>query len=469
MRVAKSNQLRRLLQTQDVLISVLIAALCINYFWLAGAHTAHDAVNLLKLLGFVALFSAVASITHYPRLHGQTLGTICFYAFRYSSLVVLCIASLFWLTGLDWHDPAIIAVYFIGTTSALIINRVILRWWYLEGRREHRANYLKVVVIGSGNRAKRLLRKYKDHVDWSIDVVACFDPDESSHFELGGDTRLIKGLDTFADVLAQEIVDEVVICLPRSMLGQIDPVVAACEEQGVCVKFMADLYTADGDRFSIEHVGDLPMLNVDPVMVGTGQWVTKRLTDLALTFVALFFLWPILVLIAIAIRLDSKGPIFFVQTRVGLNKRPFRMFKFRSMYPNAEQLMSSLDHLNEADGPIFKIENDPRITRVGRFLRKYSLDEVPQLLNVLMGHMSLIGPRPMSLRDVERFDKGKQQRRFSVRPGLACLREVEGRSKLSFDRWLELDLQYIDTWSFALDMQILCRLIPVVIRGKGAS
>ena len=168
-------------------------------------------------------------------------------------------------------------------------------------------------------------------------------------------------------------------------------------------------------------------------------------------------------------KLDSPGPAFFTQERVGLNKRVFRMIKFRSMYEDAEERMAEIEHLNEADGPIFKIANDPRMTRVGRILRRTSIDELPQLFNVLKGEMSLVGPRPMSLRDVQQFSLGVQRKRFSVRPGLACLREVSGRSRLTFNQWLELDLKYIDEWSLWLDFKILLRLIPSVIKGDGAS
>ncbi|MGA1677001.1 MAG: sugar transferase, partial [Pseudomonadales bacterium] len=159
----------------------------------------------------------------------------------------------------------------------------------------------------------------------------------------------------------------------------------------------------------------------------------------------------------------------FIQKRVGLNKRTFGLVKFRSMVEDAERRINDIEHLNEAAGPIFKITNDPRITRVGKFIRKTSIDELPQLINVLRGHMSLIGPRPMSIRDVNQFSLGIQRRRFSVRPGLACLREGSGRSRLSFERWLELDLEYIDRWSLWLDLKILARLVPAVIKGDGAS
>jgi exopolysaccharide biosynthesis polyprenyl glycosylphosphotransferase len=213
----------------------------------------------------------------------------------------------------------------------------------------------------------------------------------------------------------------------------------------------------------------MPVLSFEPVSREEGPLVIKRIFDLMITLPAVILLSPVFLLVAIAIKLDSKGDVFFLQPRVGLNKRTFQMIKFRSMHPDAEQRMAEIEHLNEADGPIFKIKNDPRVTRVGRFIRRTSIDELPQLFNVLRGQMSLVGPRPMSLRDVSQFSLGVQRQRFSVRPGLACLREVSGRSRLSFERWLELDLEYIENWSLWLDIKILLKLIPSVIKGDGAS
>jgi lipopolysaccharide/colanic/teichoic acid biosynthesis glycosyltransferase len=180
-------------------------------------------------------------------------------------------------------------------------------------------------------------------------------------------------------------------------------------------------------------------------------------------------LLPLVALIALAIKLDSSGPVFFVQERVGRRKRHFRMLKFRTMVEDADRRQAEFEHLNEAAGPIFKIANDPRITRVGYLLRRSSLDELPQLLHVLTGEMSLVGPRPMSLRDVDLFDQGIQRRRFSVKPGLTCLWQVSGRSELPFSKWLELDLAYIENWSLRLDVTILIKTIPSVLGGKGAT
>ena len=180
------------------------------------------------------------------------------------------------------------------------------------------------------------------------------------------------------------------------------------------------------------------------------------------------FLLPIMTILAIAIKMESPGPIFFVQQRVGLRKHLFPMFKFRSMYEDAEQKMKEIEHLNEADGPIFKMTNDPRITQVGHFIRKTSLDELPQLLNVLRGEMSLVGPRPMSIRDVNLFNKGIQRKRFSVKPGITCIWQISGRSNLPFSQWLLLDLEYIENWSLSLDLKILLKTIPAVLKSKGA-
>jgi lipopolysaccharide/colanic/teichoic acid biosynthesis glycosyltransferase len=198
------------------------------------------------------------------------------------------------------------------------------------------------------------------------------------------------------------------------------------------------------------------------------KMMLKRIFDLIVTIPLLILLSPIFLIVSILIKLESPGPIFFTQDRVGFNKKTFKMIKFRSMVHNAERYIKDLEHLNEAVGPIFKIKNDPRVTRIGKFIRKTSIDELPQLVNVLLGNMCLIGPRPMSIRDVNRFNHSSHLRRFNVQPGIACLREVSGRSNLSFDRWVELDLEYIDCWSFWLDIKIFAKLIPAVIRGDGA-
>jgi exopolysaccharide biosynthesis polyprenyl glycosylphosphotransferase len=213
----------------------------------------------------------------------------------------------------------------------------------------------------------------------------------------------------------------------------------------------------------------LPIVTLDSVPRFSWRTEAKRIFDLAGATVLLFFTLPLFLLAAIAIKLDSMGPVFFIQDRVGLNKRRFRMIKFRTMSVDAESKMEELEHLNEKTGPIFKMRNDPRVTRVGRWLRKTSVDELPQLINVLLGDMSVVGPRPLSLRDALRMEEAWQKRRFSVKPGLTCLWQVSGRSNLSFEQWMQLDLEYIDHWSLGLDASILLRTIPAIVLARGAS
>lgn len=197
------------------------------------------------------------------------------------------------------------------------------------------------------------------------------------------------------------------------------------------------------------------------------ELAVKRAIDLGVSLIAMPLLIPLGLLVGLIIKLDSPGPVFYTQTRIGKNGKPFKFYKFRSMFRDADKMLDQLDHLNEAKGPIFKIRRDPRITRVGGFLRKTSLDELPQLINVIKGEMSLVGPRPPLPREVERYND-YQMGRLAVTPGLTCLWQIQGRSEVSFDEWVELDLEYIRRQSLWLDIKILLKTIPAVLKGRGA-
>jgi lipopolysaccharide/colanic/teichoic acid biosynthesis glycosyltransferase len=197
--------------------------------------------------------------------------------------------------------------------------------------------------------------------------------------------------------------------------------------------------------------------------------LVKRLLDFTISLCCIALLTPVFLITAVLIKLTSPGPILFAQKRVGLNKRLISVHKFRTMVLDAEQKQAQIEHLNEVSGPVFKIRNDPRITRLGKLLRKTSIDELPQLFDVLAGNMSLVGPRPLPVRDYLGFSKDWQRRRFSIRPGITCLWQITGRSSVSFERWMELDMEYIDQWSVWLDLRILIRTIPAVLKGSGAA
>jgi len=244
--------------------------------------------------------------------------------------------------------------------------------------------------------------------------------------------------------------------------------VSMCREQGVIVRVLTNIFDLPPGGTREALLDDLAVATFGGTVFEGWPFVFKRLFDICVSGILLILLMPLLLVVAVAVRLDSRGPVLFLQERVGLNKRRFRVYKFRTMVTNAEKKQAQIEGLNEADGPVFKIKNDPRITRLGKYLRKASIDELPQLLNVLTGEMSLVGPRPLPIRDYQGFDQDWLRRRFSVRPGITCLWQINGRSSLSFQEWMKLDMRYIDSWSFWLDLKILVMTIPAVLRGSGA-
>jgi exopolysaccharide biosynthesis polyprenyl glycosylphosphotransferase len=279
---------------------------------------------------------------------------------------------------------------------------------------------------------------------------------------------MLGDLEGLERLLVGEHVDEVYIGLPvKSQYGQIQQTIRTCEHLGVKALYPADIVDTTLARPCVSSADAGPQVQLQMAPEGVLVRV-KRLIDIVGASAALLLLSPIMIAAAIAIRRSSEGPVIYAQERYGLNRRRFRMFKFRTMVQDAERLQASLESQNEASGPVFKIANDPRVTPLGRFLRRTSIDELPQLFNVLRGDMSLVGPRPLPLRDVTRFTRTGDLRRFSMRPGVTCLWQIGGRSGIGFDEWIRLDLQYIDRWSLVLDLVILIRTVPAVLRGTGA-
>jgi exopolysaccharide biosynthesis polyprenyl glycosylphosphotransferase len=280
------------------------------------------------------------------------------------------------------------------------------------------------------------------------------------------DSPVISELET---AIAQTPVDEVFIALSMEKYGRlVESVVRLCEEQGIIVRLQTEMFKLRIARWQVDELNGLPMVTVRSGPRDGWQLIAKRVIDTCGSLVLLVATAPVLAVAAMAIKLDSPGPVFFRQERVGLNKRRFTLLKFRTMVEGADRQQPLLESLNEAHGPVFKIRNDPRITRVGKFLRRFSIDELPQLLNVLTGDMSLVGPRPLPVRDIEHIDVQWHKRRLSMKPGVTCLWQVNGRSDVSFDHWVQMDLEYIDKWSLGLDLKILLKTIPAVLKGSGA-
>jgi exopolysaccharide biosynthesis polyprenyl glycosylphosphotransferase len=363
-----------------------------------------------------------------------------------------------------------LAIFWVVSTVVLVMARLFLRW-VAARMRVHGRDLRYMLILGTNPRAVEFARRITANrtrgyrlLGFVDDIWPGIDGVRKAGYEVVSD---YSGL---AEYLRRNVVDEVAIYLPfGSFYKHSSQVASLCQQHGITMRFNSDIFGLKTTRWRSEEFAGDQYITTYTDFAELWPRTMKRFLDVTVSAAALLILSPILLVAALAIKLTSPGPVFFLQERIGVNKRRFKIFKFRTMVPNAEKLMADLEKHNEAGGPVFKIKNDPRITPIGKFLRRSSIDELPQLMNVLIGDMSLVGPRPLPVRDYEGFNEDWQRRRFSVKPGITCLWQVNGRSKISFDQWMLLDLQYMDEWSLWLDLKILAKTVPAVFRGAGAA
>lgn len=368
-----------------------------------------------------------------------------------------------------------LALFWLLSTSSVILSRVVIRTALAYARR-HGRNTRNLLVIGTNSRAISLVKRIQSKPELGYRILGFADENwEGVETVQKEGYSMVSDLDSLPGYLRKNVVDEIVLALPiRSFHGLGSSIASVCEQQGIIVRFMPNIFDLKEAKHRTDDFGhdDEPLIGHDSTIVDGWGLAAKRLIDIVVSAFAIIILSPVLVLTAVLVKLTSPGPIFFVQKRLGRNKRMFEIYKFRTMVVDAEKRLKEIEHKNEVSGPVFKIKNDPRVTPLGRFLRKTSIDELPQLFNVLKGDMSLVGPRPLQVRDYELFDtfgQDWQRRRFSVRPGITCLWQIKGRSSIPFEKWMELDLQYIRNWSLWLDLEILAKTVPAVLKGSGAA
>jgi exopolysaccharide biosynthesis polyprenyl glycosylphosphotransferase len=353
------------------------------------------------------------------------------------------------------------------TILFLIIERQLLNL-LLDYIHELGYNQVNLLIVGTGRRAREFIRMVKSHSNWGLRIVGLID-DEHGMFgkEIAG-YRVLGRLQDIPFILHRKVIDRVIFVVPRLWLNRIDEAILACEREGIPTSISMDLYDLRIAKVRQTDFSGFPLLEFETFTAKEWQLFVKRTIDVVLALVLSLLFAPLMVLLAIAIKLSSRGPVFFTQQRCGMNGRTFNLYKFRSMYVGAEIKRRELEKCNEMDGPVFKIKRDPRITPLGRILRKLSLDELPQLFNVIRGDMSFVGPRPPLAIEVELY-KLWQRRRLSLKPGLTCIWQVSGRNKIGFEKWMEMDLEYIDNWSLWLDFKIMVKTVFVVMFGYGAS
>ncbi len=383
-----------------------------------------------------------------------------------SASIAVILAVIFVIRLTNISRGIIILFACIDAVAIISIRAAVLQYFKYSVKKGK--NILNILIIGTAERALNLSRELRQQSDWGINIIGHIDPDPQRVGTTVLDAPVIGTIHDISQILKDHVVDEVIMAIPRTMIIDVEEIAYACEEEGVMLRYMANIFELNADRIRLIKLGETYLLTIESVAQNEYKLMVKRIIDLALSILSMPVVLPIMGIVAIAIKFDSPGPVFYIQERVGLQKRLFPLFKFRSMYVGSEEKLKEIEHLNEAEGPIFKMKNDPRVTRIGRVIRKTSLDELPQLFNVIKGDMSLVGPRPMSIRDVALFDKGIQRKRFSIKPGITCLWQISGRSSLPFSKWVELDLEYIDKWSLWLDLKILFKTFPVVFRKEGA-
>jgi exopolysaccharide biosynthesis polyprenyl glycosylphosphotransferase len=360
-------------------------------------------------------------------------------------------------------------VMVVGAVSfALLLGGRAISHSGVYWMRERLNRYHYYLIVGCGSRAREVAGLIEESRSAGLRLIGFIDPEfgDGSRPERIGQYA-VYALGALESVLQKHVVDEVVFAVTMQELARLEPVLLHCANLGIKVRVQLEFLPAAYSRVYLEKFRDVELLSLSSAPESDLLLFFKRVFDVVFAAASLVLLSPLMLTIAAAIRITSPGPVLFRQTRCGLGGRRFTLHKFRSMINNAEQLKAELHQLNELDGPVFKISQDPRITPVGRWLRRFSIDELPQLWNVLRGDMSFVGPRPAIPEEVEQYEPW-QRRRLRMRPGLTCIWVLEGRNQLDFNSWIQLDLAYIDTWSLWLDAKIVFRTIPIVISGRGA-
>jgi exopolysaccharide biosynthesis polyprenyl glycosylphosphotransferase len=435
-------------------------------------HGLFPLVEYLKIYPVVLIIWSVLLFT-YHSYHSHRTIPVSREALTILRVVVVgnvLLATLAYLMPLRQLSRSFFVLFAVLSALFLVMEkiavRVIARYVRLKG-----LNYRTILIVGTGRRAIDVARVIQDHKYWGYKILGFVEdghrlPNGWARYRVYGSVPDLRRLLEHGEF--PEPVDEIVFAVTRKKLDEMKQLFILCEELGVRARVAMNFFQNRVARIELEELEGIPFLTFTTTPSNETQLAFKRVLDVAISSALLVLSLPVIVLAALGIKMSSGGSVIFKQERIGLNGRTFTLYKFRTMLEDAHARRDEVNHLNEMTGPVFKARVDPRVTSIGRFLRKFSLDELPQLWNVLKGDMSLVGPRPPIPEEVREYHRW-HRRRLSMKPGLTCLWQISGRNNIDFDRWMQLDLQYIDNWSPSLDMKILLRTIPAVLSGRGAS
>jgi exopolysaccharide biosynthesis polyprenyl glycosylphosphotransferase len=402
----------------------------------------------------------------YEDFRTKTFGNLAITIVKSSLLAGITAGSVVFILQAGLTSRLFIAVFTI-TTAVILLGEKKLFLVFLDFIHLRGYNQINLLIVGTGKRAQEFIKAVKNHANWGLRIVGLIDDEHGMYGKEIDGFRVLGRLQDIPFIIHRKVIDRVIFVVPRLWLHRIDEALLACEKEGISTAISLDLYDLNFARTRQTDFSGFPLLEFETFSAHQWELFIKRTIDIIFSIVLLILFGPLIILTAIAVKATSSGPVFFKQTRCGLNGRKFTLYKFRSMVVGAEMKKFELEKMNEMDGPVFKIRKDPRITPLGRILRRTSIDELPQLFNVLKGDMSIVGPRPPLPVEVEMYEVW-HRRRLSLKPGITCIWQVSGRNKISFERWMEMDLEYIDNWSLWGDFKILVRTVFVVLFGYGA-
>lgn len=380
---------------------------------------------------------------------------------------ILVLGSVVFLFQMKLTSRLYVGIFSLLALVILVIEKAIWKS-FLDYSFQQGYNLVNLLIVGTGKRAQEFIELVNAHANWGLKIVGLIDDDPKLLGKEILDYEVIGRIRDIPRIIRKFVIDRVIFVVPRMWLNRIEAAIEHCEREGISSAVSVDLFRPKLAQPIQSEFSGIPLIIFQTSIAKEWQLFFKRILDLLLSFFGLILCIPIFIISLIIIKATSKGPLLFKQIRCGLNGRKFTLYKFRSMVLGAEMRKKELRRQNEMTGPVFKMRRDPRVTRFGRFMRRFSIDELPQLFNVLKGDMSLVGPRPPLPTEVEMYESW-QRRRLSMKPGISCIWQVSGRNRIDFERWMEMDLQYIDSFSLWLDFKILIRTIFVVLVGYGAT
>ena len=447
-----------------VALSIYIAIDTVIYYSSAPIHPSYHFVVFGLMIFFSRLaLTQLSTISILPRT--QRRRTLLF-RFMQVSFFELIICTIIWIfLGVETIPYVLVPLYCIISFSFTVLIRLISYRFFKHYRAK--GYNTRYIIIIADSFSDTTIEQLLEQKEWGFTVKYILSNSKLIKAKFGHQIKIFRENADLKFLIDCDVIDEVIYCKNKIADNQLKNLIKICEEVGVIFRMQSNLSPLEPAKLQLQTVHMKPYFHLVDVPAHHFGVILKSLSDIYFSSLALIVLSPILLLIAIVIKLDSKGPVFYVHERIGLRGRRFKLYKFRTMVKNAETVQHILDKHNEADGPAFKIKYDPRITKIGRMLRKTGLDELPQLLNVIKGEMSLIGPRPPVAKEVVQY-KRWQLRRLSVKPGITCSWQVlENRNDVSFDRWMKLDLHYIDNWSLLEDAKLFLRTFNTVIKATG--